>query len=216
MDGKAHKHSYWEGYAKNNSYDRQERDQKLAFVRDEVSKWNCKSTVDIGGNSGDFSVAAVEGGAKNVYLVDSDLGALNAAYARTSSGNPGLLPIVANWVDLSPAQGWLGKERKALSERLKSDCVLALAVIHHICISANIPMREFISSIFSVAPRAVIEFVPKSDSMVQGLLSHRKDVFSDYTEENFLKHVEAVALINRQLRIQEGGRLLISCETRNG
>jgi ribosomal protein L11 methylase PrmA len=216
LDSKAHKHSYWEEYAKNNSYDQLERERKLAFVRDTVRNWGCESTADIGGNSGDFSIAALEGGSKNVYLIDSDLGALNVAYSRTVSGHPDLLPIVANWADMPPAQGWLAKERKALSARLKCDCVLALAIIHHICISANIPMREFISSIFSVAQKVVLEFVPKSDPMVQGLLTHRKDVFGDYTEENFLKYISEFAIINRQMRFHEGGRLIVSCEARHG
>jgi len=31
----------------------------------------------------------------------------------------------------------------------------------------------------------IIEFVPKSDSQVQRLLTSRKDIFQNYTQENF-------------------------------
>ena len=46
-------------------------------------------------------------------------------------------------------------------------------------------MEEFIGWVCSLAQRGLIEFIPKTDPMVQGLLRHREDIFHDYNLENF-------------------------------
>jgi hypothetical protein len=38
-----------------------------------------------------------------------------------------------------------------------------------------------------VARHAIVEFVPREDPMVAGLLAHREDVFDDYTLDGFLR-----------------------------
>jgi hypothetical protein len=56
----------------------------------------------------------------------------------------------------------------------------------------------------------VIEFVPKSDPMVQSLLRHREDIFSDYTKEAFLNYLDRNAKITRTEIVSSTGRLLVS------
>jgi hypothetical protein len=63
--------------------------------------------------------------------------------------------------------------------------------------------------LISLAPEGIIEFPPKSDPMVQRLLSNREDIFPDYTEENFIAAVLNRAQIVQQKHVTEGGRLLI-------
>ena len=57
------------------------------------------------------------------------------------------------------------------------DVVLCFAVIHHLAIGRYIPLEEFVGWICGLTLRGVIEFVPKSDPMVQGLLHDREDIF---------------------------------------
>jgi hypothetical protein len=52
-----------------------------------------------------------------------------------------------------------------------------------------------------MAPRGVIEFVPKDDAAVTGMLRLREDVFSSYTEEVFLNAVRRRAGITRSERL---------------
>jgi hypothetical protein len=62
---------------------------------------------------------------------------------------------------------------------------MALALIHHLAISNNVPLT-IIAEFFRAAGRdLVIEFVPKSDSQVKRLLASRPDIFPDYTREGF-------------------------------
>jgi len=79
------------------------------------------------------------------------------------------------------------EERMSFLDRTKVDLVLALAVIHHLAISKNIPF-ELISKLFSMlGSTLIVEFVPKEDEKIKLMLEGRKDVFFDYSEDNFLK-----------------------------
>jgi hypothetical protein len=63
--------------------------------------------------------------------------------------------------------------------------VQALAVVHHLAISNNVPLARVSEYLASLARALVIEFVPKSDSQVQRLLASREDIFPCYTPEGF-------------------------------
>ena len=48
---------------------------------------------------------------------------------------------------------------------------MALALIHHLAITNNVPLRDIGEFFADLAPRLIIEFVPKTDSQVQRLLA---------------------------------------------
>ena len=80
--------------------------------------------------------------------------------------------------------GWAGSERKGLQERSNFDCVIALALIHHLVIAKNIPLEDVIKWIVSFAPSGLIEFVPKEDPTAKIMMSSKGDIFKDYEEKN--------------------------------
>ena len=90
-----------------------------------------------------------------------------------------------NLADASPNQGWLGKERKGLAERGRPELTLCLALVHHVVITANIPLEEFIGWLAGLGTSVVIEFVGRDDEMVQTLLANREDQYQDYQEDTF-------------------------------
>ena len=142
---------------------------------------------DLGANTGVFSRIASNRGI-NTISMDIDPGCVETNYLQTlKTGEKNLLPI---WIDLnnpSPGIGWENKERMSLQERGPADTVLALALIHHLAISNNVPLAK-VASFFSYVCRSlIIEFVPKSDLMVHKLLATRVDIFPDYTQEAFEK-----------------------------
>jgi hypothetical protein len=92
--------------------------------------------------------------------------------------------------------------------------VLALAVIHHLAIGRNVPLTAVIDWIIDLAPFGVIEFVPKSDPMVELMLRLRKDVFDDYHEAAFLEAVRRRADVTSEARADSSNRLLISYQAR--
>jgi ribosomal protein L11 methylase PrmA len=208
------KKTYWADYAKINSYSEPEKQRKLEFVADMVRQWGSSSVLDVGGNAGDYSEAALAAGAARAYCLDGDVDALEAAYVRRKSRSPGLLPMVVDWSDPSPGQGWAGAERRSLQQRLQVDTVMALAVVHHIAIGGNVPLQAFVRHLFEFGERVIVEFVPKSDPMVQGLLRSRDDIFDEYSEEHFVRLLEECATIVQTSRIREGGRVLFACTRR--
>ncbi len=203
---------YWSGYDEQNHYQAQELAIKREFVVDLVSRWKVGTLADIGGNGGEFSAAALEAGARHAICLDTDVGALAKAYSRTASTSGWLSVCLQDFTNPSPAQGWQGRERSALAQRLQADCVLALALIHHLVIGRNVPLPMVLDALFDIAPRVIIEFVPKSDPMVVGMLQHRADLFPDYTEESFMAELTRRARVQTTRRVRAGGRLLLACE----
>ena len=96
-----------------------------------------------------------------------------------------MLPLWLDAANPSPSQGWGQAERQGLAERARADALIALAFIHHIAIGRNVPLDMALDWLLAMAPVGVIEFPPKSDPMVQRLLSQRDDIFPDYDEATF-------------------------------
>ena len=91
-------------------------------------------------------------------------------------------------IDLShptPAFGVNNRERASFLDRAKGDVVLALALIHHLCIGKNMSFAQVAAMLAGMAPRLIIEWVPKADPKVQLLLKNRKDIYPHYTVEQF-------------------------------
>ncbi len=202
--------TYWQQYASVNSYSDDTRNSKRQFVANFVQLEGVTSVWDLGGNSGDFSIAALDAGASFAAVLDSDLDALEYAYQQTRQRYPGMLPLVMNCVDPSPSLGWRLSERKDLSQRGRPDAIFALALIHHMTIGQNIPLREAVQWITSLARSGIIEFVPKSDIMVRQMLQSREDIFVDYGLETFRAYLGEFADITDERELSAGGRVLFS------
>ena len=106
--------------------------------------------------------------------------------------------------------GWNQKERKGFLERSKFDAVLALAFEHHLAIAKNIPLKDVIRWILSLAPEGIIEFVPKNDVTIQSMLKLKGDIFPDYNLQNFEKYLSENANIKSQKKISNSGRILFA------
>jgi len=112
-------------------------------------------------------------------------------------------------VNPAPDQGWSQLERKGLSNRATCAALLALAFIHHLAIGKNIPLKAIVKWLLALAPSGVVEFVPKSDPMVQELLRFRDDIFDDYNLVHFKNLIEERAEIVQIEQIQDCERHLI-------
>ena len=68
--------------------------------------------------------------------------------------------------DPSPNLGWRGRERASLERRGTPDLTLCLAVVHHVCVTGNVPVREVLDWLRGLDTALVIEFPDRSDPMV--------------------------------------------------
>jgi ribosomal protein L11 methylase PrmA len=200
----------WSDYATTHSYSPDEEQKKQSFVREFLGSTHPGMVWDLGCNTGDYTVAALAGGAENVIGFDIDQGALETAFSRATAEGLNFLPLFFDAVNPSPNQGWAENERKGLKSRASADALLALAFVHHLAIANNVPLAEVVSWLIDLAPNGVIEFVPKDDPMVQHMLRLREDVFDSYTEEAFLEAVEKKAVVADTLTVSSSGRRLIA------
>jgi ribosomal protein L11 methylase PrmA len=198
----------WQRYASDNSYTTAESDEKRRYIAEFAGKTRPQMLWDLGCNAGDFSKSALEGGAAYVVGFDFDLGALEAAFARARREELPFLPLFMDATNPSPSQGWRQSERQGLQQRGPADALVALAFIHHLAIAKNIPLDQLVEWLTELAPTGVVEFVPKSDPMVQRLLAHREDIFDGYDQETFARLLSRHGRIVDAHTVSASGRTL--------
>jgi hypothetical protein len=204
----------WGEYYDSTNYTLQSFEHKKALVGKFLEQIQPTSVWDLGANTGVFSRLASERGIPTLAF-DIDPGAVEKAYQQcTERKEKFLLPLVLDLTNPSPSIGWNLDERLSLLERGPADAVLALALIHHLAISNNVPLPRLAEFFSELASWLVIEFVPKSDSQVKHLLATRADIFPDYTPEAFerifaerfeIKHCELIEDSQRRLYLMKKG-----------
>jgi hypothetical protein len=199
----------WVAYGERNSYSDDDARRKDEFVREVVALQPWGSTWDIGANNGRYSRIAAEN-SRSVVAVDADQGPVDLLYRTLrDEGDERILTLTMNLTDPSPSLGWRGAERRHLPARGKPDLVLALALIHHIAIAANVPVAEFVDWLASLGTSLVIEFPTREDPMVRKLLGPKREgLHPDYERVNFERVLGAAFDVERRERLSSGTRLL--------
>jgi hypothetical protein len=175
----------WADYTTDNNYTESAASSKRKLVLDYLRASAPHLVWDLGANTGEYSRAARETAAR-VISFDVDPAAVERNYRRVrAEGETGILPLLLDLTNPSPAQGWAGHERLSLQERGPADVVLALALIHHLAIGHNLPLERVAAYLATLGKTLIIEFVPKSDAQVGRLLLSRPDIFPNYTREGF-------------------------------
>jgi hypothetical protein len=212
--------SKWSSYADRNSYSAADQRRKAAFVRDAVADHPARLVWDLGCNTGEYSRIAAEHGCYVVSL-DADHLSVERLYQSLKAnpvdvGRGAILPLVCNLADPSPNLGWHGRERKSLENRGLPDLTLCLALVHHLVVDAGIPVREFVEWLAGLKSHVVIEFVDRSDPMVQVLLRNRHDPCADYDRQHFENCLNGCFDIVRSEQLESGTRRLYFALNRRG
>jgi 2-polyprenyl-3-methyl-5-hydroxy-6-metoxy-1,4-benzoquinol methylase len=198
----------WADYYHDTNYTDMAFTHKKNVVANFVRSLNPQTIWDIGANDGTFSKIACEKGAR-VIAFDSDAAAVEKNYLRCKSeGETRILPLVLDLTNPSPAIGWGNKERQDLIQRGPADMIMALALIHHLCIGNNLPFTLVAEFLSLVCKSLIIEFVLKSDSQVQRLLQTKKDVFQNYNETEFVNSFEKYFTIVSRNPIEKSNRIV--------
>ena len=198
----------WGAYYDDTNYSDSAFDHKKKLVREWASEIKPSVVWDLGGNTGVFSREAASSGAFTVSF-DIDPAAVEQNYRIVKQNKEkNMLPLVLDLTNPSPAIGWDHSERDSFGQRGPVDMVLALAVIHHLAISNNVPLPQLADFFAERCTTLVIEFVPKSDSQVKRLLATRDDIFPNYTREGFESAFGERFTIQKTELIQESERVL--------
>ena len=188
---------HWVGYSENRSYTSPEIEAKQRFVDKHLETVRPHTVWDLGCNTGEFSIIARKY-TDLVVAADADPESVNYLYRHCrENGIPGILPLVLDVTNPSPGLGWNNLARQGFLDRGKPTMVLMLALLHHLCLTHNVPFAYIFDLLLVVeAKYVVIEFVPKSDPMVKKLLANREDVYPWYNlpafETEAFKHFSLV------------------------
>lgn len=115
----------------------------------------------------------------------------------------------------SPGIGYLNAERPPFLERARPECVLALAVIHHLLVGANRPMAAIRDLFAALAQKhLVLEFVPTDDAMFRKLVEFRVDLFAHVSLDFCLEVFGETFDLVRREPIRNSPRTLLLFEKR--
>ena len=208
------KHSAWTDYKHTAPHVPADQPIKANFIHNVCSRLKPSTTWDLGCNTGTYSLIAAEFG--NVVALDADHPTIDHLFrSLRSQPNPytqHIFPLVHNIADPAPNQGWCGIERTSLEHRSQPQLVLALAVLHHLVITAGLRLEQIIHWLRSLNATVVLEWVDRHDPMVQQLLQNRTDVFSDFHYELFLSAINQHFRVAQNVELPGGSRRLFLLE----
>lgn len=202
------KHSLWLNYEINNSYDEISKKEKQQFITTFIQSTKPKLLFDLGCNQGQYANVALNADCKMVVGFDNCFDTLDKAVEMSEKKALPFLPLYSDLTNPSPNLGWQEKERDGFHKRVNGNALIALAIIHHLRLSKNIPLAQIVAWLVSIAPYGVIEFVGKKSSVMEKMLSFREDVFSDYNQTNFEKLLKNLATIKNKCILSSDDRTL--------
>ena len=207
--------SPWSAYEELKHYVPEDKETKRTFVTRVLQEKRRRLVWDLGCNEGEFARLAAAH-SEDVVAVDSDSKIIEAFYQTLKTQkSPNILPLVMNLANASSGLGWRGLERKAFVDRENPDLVLCLALMHHVAITANIPLGEWIPWLAGLGEELLIEFVSPQDPMVQFLLRNSDGERELYDEQVFEALLNLHFRIEKRQPLKSGCRILYACRRRS-
>lgn len=199
----------WAEYYKFTNYRTTAFSHKKQLVIKMTRKTKARLVLDLGANNGLFSRLAAKS-AKLVVSADIDPLAVEDNYQLVKKNlDSGILPIRLDLTNPSPDLGWALAERESITKRCRAvELVMALALIHHLAISNNLPFEHIADYFQKLGLWLIIEFVPKTDSQVKKLLVTREDIFTTYDQAEFEKAFSKYYSIIQSTAIKNSRRTL--------
>ena len=199
--------SDWSGYTDGDSYTTRAHDCKVSIIKHFLRTIESKSTLaDFGCNTGEYTLFAYPD--KHVMGFDAD-------HDCVEDLNRPIDMFPAFVVDLcnpSPAIGWQNTERKSFLDRLQVDTIMALALIHHLCVANNVPLSKVAEMLAGHCKHLIIEFVPPEDPKTKLLLANK--TIPPYSLEIFKTEFSRYFTIEREEPITDSLRTLYLMEKR--
>lgn len=183
--------SEWGDYYDKTNYDTAAFTAKKELIKSWVTPLSPKRLIDMGGNDGTFA-RTVQGDVPHIIVTDIDSNAVSYNYKQVRENNEtNMLPFVCDVLQPAPGVGFNNTERDSLIDRLKQyapDITMALALIHHITLSGNVPFEKSAEFFAKFSSSLIIEFPTREDSWVKSLLVRKREFinhFDFYNEANF-------------------------------
>lgn len=160
---------------------------KEQFVSDALQRYHPREVLDVGCNTGHFSLMAAACGA-SVVAIDRDTESIGLLWGKARANSATVLPLVVDLARPTPAMGWENGETDSFLDRARGrfDCVLMLALLHHLMVTERIPLER----IFQLAEELttnllIVEFVSPQDPQFALLARGREALYQDVSLPSF-------------------------------
>ncbi len=204
----------WGDYYSKTNYGKDALEAKKELLKEWIKPLKPKKLIDIGGNDGTFARTVIDS-VPHIIVTDIDSNAVDHNYWQIQQNKEvNMLPFVCDVLQPAPGIGFNNTERNSLLERLKDyspDVTLALALIHHITLSGNVPFAKSAAFFASFSKTLIIEFPTREDTWVESLLLRKREFinhFDFYNEEEFEKGYLQYFTLEKKEVVQGTKRLL--------
>ena len=197
---------YHDQFQKNNGIDSTQRFDRIINI---IKGYKIETVTELAGNQGVFSILLLQQTkVKHVICSDADENAVEKMYLIAKKSNIKLTPVLLNFI--LPI---FAHNRRPPDERLKSDIAIALAITHHLILTARLPIDIIFKSIMVYSKKYVcIEYMPL------GLYDNKysRPIPTWYTKDWFRDHFKKYFDIILEEKIEENrvlffGELKYNC-----
>lgn len=190
-------------------YDEADQQRKRAFVQECLENHRPAAVLDIGANTGTYSLLAADSGARVVSL-DLDESSMALLHQKALAESKDIQPLVVNIARPTPSVGWFCREQLSFIDRAKGrfDLVMMLAVIHHLLLAEQIPLGHIAILCAALTKRwLIVEWVPAEDPMFRQLLRGRGDLYGHLTQAALVDAFSPYFNVGRVLTLNNGREL---------
>jgi len=183
--------------------------EKELLLRSFLENIPFTSALDIGTNNGRFAELLAEK-AVSVIAIDADPQCVNQLYRSVAGKHiTNLLPLCVDITHPPPGIGFNNRERTPFLDRISPDLVAALALIHHLVLTQNIPLPD-LAAFFARCSKGflIIEFVPLTDQRAKDMVVSKEVYHTPYNEAAFEHYFGEAFQVERKNIIPGSGRTL--------
>jgi len=211
----------WGDYYTKTNYEQKAFDYKKTLIRSWIKELQPERVIDLGGNDGTFA-RTIQDQVGHLIVTDIDAVAIDQNYKQIQENKEdNMLTFVSDLLQPAPGIGFQNTERNALIDRLKTyapDTVMALALIHHITLSGNVPFEKTANFLAMFSKDLIIEFPKREDSWVASLLKRKREFiahFNFYNQQQFETSFETYFELIKKEPIPETARIMYHYRVKN-
>jgi SAM-dependent methyltransferase len=210
--------SAWSDYMATSNYQDAAFKAKEAFVKAALDDLAPRTVLDVGCNTGHFSLLAGSRGA-SVVALDYDPVVVGRLWGKVSAERSSILPLVLNLARPSPGLGWRNDENASFLARAEQrfDVALLLAVVHHLTVTDGVSLPEVFRLMAEIVTKGlVVEFIPPTDSMFRRIIRNKEHLVPKLQQADFEAAFGTWFEPKRVEAIPESGRVLYCLTKKTG
>jgi hypothetical protein len=202
--------NHWENYYQEDIETEAYINSKEEVIKDWLRLINPDSVLDLGANTGKFSIIA-SSLANKVISLESDESCVDEIVKYIDLKKiTNVYPLIGDLAEPSPSLGLMNMEVSSLFKRAKSELVMGLALIHHLYFSKDMSFAQ-IAEVFSkfCSKYLIVEFIPNDDRKVKQLIEAKPKRATGYNIESFISNFSVNFQLMEEITLSPSSRVLI-------